>query len=316
MDRPDRAPDTIRAFSPSHTHEPLPEGHRFPLDKYQMLAERMVTLGWQVDRAPTASRAELRRVHTDNYVTKVETGTLSRRELRKLGFPMTPDLFERSCSSVGSTLSAFYDALDTGVGVSLAGGTHHAYPDHGEGFCVFNDHAVVAYHAFAHQLARKVLIVDVDVHQGNGTAAIFQHEPRVFTLSLHGARNYPFHKEPSDRDVGLPDGLDDDEYVDIFATELDNVLTGFRPDVLLFQAGVDVLKGDRFGRLELTANGVVKRDSLVYERCFSADIPLVYNMGGGYQKDIGVTVEAHAESLQTLQQKYEARTQRTANTSS
>lgn len=297
----------MRAFSPSYTHIPLPEGHRFPLDKYRRLATRMAALGWQIDAAPLASLDEIRRVHHDDYVHKVETGGLEPRELRKLGFPITPDLFERSLCSVGSTLSAFYDALNSGVGISLAGGTHHAYPGHGEGFCVFNDHATVAYHALAHQLARRVLIVDLDVHQGNGTAAIFQNEPRVFTLSLHGARNYPFRKEQSDRDIGLPDGLNDDDYLDILGAELSDIFARVAPDLVLFQAGVDVLAGDRFGRLELTTAGVVARDSLVYDHCLSADIPLVYTMGGGYQKAIENTVETHVQSLQTLQRKLSAR---------
>ena len=259
----------------------------------------MAALGWQVNDAPSAPLEDIRRVHTSEYFHALKTCTLERKAERKLGFPQSAALLERSLHSVGGTLAAFHDALGRGYGVNLAGGTHHAYAGHGEGFCVFNDYAVVIRHALAHALAERFLIVDLDVHQGNGTAKIFEADPRVFTLSVHGARNYPFQKEKSDRDVPLEDGADDRAYLELIRAELPPLIE-VKPDVVLYIGGVDVLASDRFGRMALTQEGVRQRDRFVFELCRNARVPLVYTMGGGYQKDIEVTLAGHAAGLQEL----------------
>ena len=289
-----------RAYSPSHIHVPLPQGHRFPMGKYAALAEVLRRDGWQVDPAPAASHAQLARVHSADYLRTWREGRLEPKAERKLGLPQSPELYQRSLHSVGGTLAALADAWQRGYGVNLAGGTHHAFASHGEGFCVFNDLAISAYEALQRPEVRRVLIVDVDVHQGNGTAKLLEHEPRVYTLSVHGARNYPFHKETSDCDIALDDGSDDACYLQRVRHTLPALLEHNQPQLVLYQAGVDVLAGDRFGRMALSLEGVLARDRLVYELCYERGIPLVYTMGGGYQQDIRVTIEAHRRSLQLL----------------
>jgi acetoin utilization deacetylase AcuC-like enzyme len=296
-----------RAISPSYIHVPLPAGHRFPMDKYSMVAAQLKQRGWQVVDAPFARAEELERVHNTNYLQALRQQTLDRKAVRKLGFPLTPELYQRSLASVGGTLAALHDALEHGFGVNLAGGTHHAYADHGEGFCVYNDIAVASRYALAHDLVRRILVLDLDVHQGNGTAHIFQDDPKVTTVSLHGARNYPFHKEASDVDVPLDDGLSDAAYMAVLGHTLTKLPMTEVPmtevpmtevDVVFYQAGVDVLAGDRFGRMALSPAGVMARDQQVLEHC--AGVPLVYMMGGGYHKDINVTVATHVQSLTNL----------------
>ncbi|MEM7738515.1 MAG: histone deacetylase [Deinococcota bacterium] len=288
-----------RAFSPSHIHVPLPDGHRFPMDKYSMLASQLKRESWQVDNAPFADYEDLARVHHADYLQAVATQTLDAKAVRKLGFPLSYELYERSLASVGGTLAAMYDALldPYKLGINLAGGTHHAYADHGEGFCVFNDIAIAAMHALEHNLAKKIVVIDVDVHQGNGTAKLFKNDSRVTTFSIHGARNYPFHKETSDVDVGLTDGTEDSEFLRLLEHHLPNLLT-YGVDLVFFQAGVDVLAGDRFGRMNLTPTGVVQRDTYILRSC--GNIPVVYMMGGGYHKTITTTVDTHAASLKAL----------------
>lgn len=285
-----------RAFSPSHIHVPLPAGHRFPMDKYSMVAARLKQHGWHISEAPFVRHHELERVHDAAYLTALEQQTLDRQAVRKLGFPLSHELYQRSLVSVGGTLAALHDALQQGLGVNLAGGTHHAYADHGEGFCVFNDIAVASHYAHAHQLAERILVIDLDVHQGNGTAHIFAAEPRVITVSVHGARNYPFHKETSDFDVPLEDGINDAGYLAVLELTLGRLPQDV--DVVFYQAGVDVLAGDRFGRMALTPAGVMQRDQRVLEHF--AGVPLVYMMGGGYHRDIAVTVDTHVRSLANL----------------
>lgn len=290
------------AFSPSHIHVPLPEGHRFPMGKYALLSEALTKLGWQIEKAPRASLEDLQRVHTSDYVQKWFDLSLTLQEERKLGLPQSKELLERSVASVGGTVAAMLRAFEHGYGINLAGGTHHAFAERGEGFCVFNDLAVASRKATAEGLAKKILIVDLDVHQGNGTAKIFEDEPNVFTLSIHGERNYPFQKEKSDLDIGLADGTMDEQYLEILDEQLPKLFQSFEPDLVFLQAGVDVLAEDRFGRMNLSKEGVAARDGMVYQLCFDNSVPLVYTMGGGYQKEIERIVEAHVGSLEQLKQ--------------
>lgn len=304
VQRPEVSARQARAFSPSHIPLPLPDGHRFPIRKYAALAGHLKALGWQVDPAPEAHWTDIARVHDESYVAKLRRGELESKAVRKLGFPQSADLLKRSRHSVGGTVAALYDALERGYGINLAGGTHHSYPSHGEGFCVFNDHAVAIRRAFAEGLVERVLIVDLDVHQGNGTAVIFADEPRVYTLSVHGARNYPFQKERSDCDLPLPDGTDDARYLETLAAVLPELFERLEPEVVFYVGGVDVLAGDRFGRMALTPSGVVARDRLVFDSSRRAGAALVYTMGGGYQTDIGETVRAHAAGLEALRRTF------------
>jgi acetoin utilization deacetylase AcuC-like enzyme len=295
-----RLPSPVLAFSPSHITVPLPEGHRFPMSKYRALVERLEPQGWQIEKAPRATLEDLQLVHTAAYVQKCFDLLLTPQEERKLGLPQSAELLERSVCSVGGTLAAMSHALEYGYGINLAGGTHHAFADRGEGFCVFNDLAIASRKALLEGRAKKILIVDLDVHQGNGTAKIFEDEANVFTLSVHGERNYPFVKEKSDLDIGLPDGTTDAQYLEILGQHLPELFESFAPDLVFLQAGVDVLAEDRYGRMKLTKEGVSARDSLVYKLCFENNIPLVYTMGGGYQQEIENIVEAHAGSLEAL----------------
>ena len=300
MNLPSVPAGVVRAFTPAHVELPLPEEHRFPISKYARLAEKLRGLGWQVDNAPSAPLEDIERVHTKAYLHALQTCTLDRKAERKLGFPQSAALWQRSLHSVGGTLAAFHDALARGYGVNLAGGTHHAYPGHGEGFCVFNDYAVAIRRALHYNLAEKFFVIDLDVHQGNGTAKIFEDDERVFTLSVHGARNYPFQKERSDRDIPLDDGIEDKEYLALIHAELPPLMEKVAPDAVLYIGGVDVLASDRFGRMALTQEGVRQRDRFVFELCKGAGVPLIYTMGGGYQKDIEVTLAGHVAGLQEL----------------
>jgi acetoin utilization deacetylase AcuC-like enzyme len=288
------------AFSPSFVHVSLPEGHRFPMGKYAALAEALTNLSWRIEKAPRANLEDLQRVHTSEYIQKWFDLALTPQEERKLGLPQSKELLERSLVSVGGTVAAMLQALECGYGINLAGGTHHAFAERGEGFCVFNDLAVASRKAMTEGLAKKILIVDLDVHQGNGTAKIFENKPDVFTFSIHGERNYPFQKEKSDLDIGLPDGTTDEQYLAILDENLPNLFESFEPDLVFLQAGVDVLAEDRFGRMSLTKEGVSARDEMVYKLCLENSLPLVYTMGGGYQKEIKRIVEAHVGSLEHL----------------
>jgi acetoin utilization deacetylase AcuC-like enzyme len=290
------------AFSPSFVHVPLPEGHRFPMGKYALLSEALTNLGWQIEKAPRASLEDLQRVHSSEYLQKWFDLALTSQEERKLGLPQSRELLERSIVSVGGTVAAMLQALERGYGINLAGGTHHAFEERGEGFCVFNDLAVASRKALIEGWAKRILIVDLDVHQGNGTAKIFEDDNNVFTLSVHGERNYPFQKEKSDLDIGLPDGTTDEQYLEILDEQLPSLFEAFEPDLVFLQAGVDVLAEDRFGRMNLSKEGVAERDSRMYKLCFENAIPLVYTMGGGYQKELGKIVEAHVGSLEILRQ--------------
>lgn len=297
-------PNGPRAFSSAHLPLPLPPGHRFPAQKYTLLAQRLREVGWQMSGAPAAPQEDLERVHTAAYLGALSTLSLSAKDERRLGLPQSKALLERERHTVGGTLAALYDACARGYGVNLGGGTHHAFAGRGAGFCVFNDLAVAAYHALEHGLAARVLVVDLDVHQGDGTAHLCAFDPHVFTYSVHGAHNYPFHKERSSCDVPLEDGVTDEAYLERLGATLPPALAHFRPELALYVGGTDVLAGDRFGRAALSLAGTEARDRFVYDLLRAAGVPVVYTMGGGYHKDIGVTVEAHVRGVEALKEVY------------
>jgi acetoin utilization deacetylase AcuC-like enzyme len=287
-------------FTENMHHLVLPPAHKFPLGKYVELHARLdaahpglLTLG-----AP-ASWQDITLVHTPDYVARVRDGKLADADVRRLGFPWSEALVTRARRSVGGTLAALAWAMDEGAAGHIAGGTHHAFRDRGEGFCVFNDIAVAVEVARRDHGVRRAAIVDLDVHQGNGTAAIFAGDPEVFTCSLHGARNYPFRKETSSLDVPLADGAGDDAYLDALDRALDPV-RAHRPELLFFQAGVDALAGDRLGRLALSHAGLRARDARVFALARELAVPLVVTLGGGYHPDIHQSVEAHANVFSAL----------------
>ena len=290
----------MRAFYCDHFVLPLPEGHRFPMDKYARLRARVIAEAILPVEALTEPQPvawdDLTRVHSPDYVRRVKDGLLTREEQRRIGFPWSMAMVERSRRSVGGTVEAARAALQDGVSVNLAGGTHHAFRDHGEGYCVFNDVAVAAMVMLDTGRVRQVAVIDLDVHQGNGTAAIFEREARVFTCSLHGAANFPFRKQRSDLDVPLPDGIDDDQYMSHLPDALDVVLaTG--PDLVFYIAGADPYEGDRLGRMRLTEGGLRRRDAIVFGRCQAERVPVAVSMGGGYAPDVDAIARIHAGTV-------------------
>jgi acetoin utilization deacetylase AcuC-like enzyme len=236
-------------------------------------------------------------VHTADYYDRLVGGRLSEREIRRLGLPWSEALVGRSRLSVAGTLAAARAALDDGVAANLGGGTHHAFADHGEGFCVLNDIAISIRALRAEGLIRRAAVIDLDVHQGNGTAAIFSDDPEVFTLSLHGEKNYPLVKQQSTIDVALADGTEDDEYLSLLALHLATVLDKFRPDMVFYQSGVDPYFDDRLGRLSLTHEGLRRRDSMVFAECRARSLPCAITLGGGYARRVADTVEAHCNTM-------------------
>ncbi len=283
---------------------PLPPGHRFPMEKYRLLREAVAAPGGVTGvrlgvPAPT-SDGELRLVHTPGYLAAVIAGTLERRAARAIGFPWSPGMVERSRRSVGATVAAARAALDDGAGANLAGGTHHAFPDRGGGFCVFNDVAVATRILQREGRVRQVAVLDLDVHQGDGTAAIFRGDPSVFTVSVHGGANYPFRKEQSDLDLPLDDGADDDAFLPAVARATEAAVEEGRPDLLFYIAGADPHEGDRLGRLAVTRGALARRDEWVVEACRSRGIPVAVVMGGGYGRDIRETVQIHLASVRAV----------------
>ncbi|GAA4422178.1 histone deacetylase [Acidovorax lacteus] len=290
----------MHAYYADHFVLPLPEGHRFPMAKYRMLRDALAQElpGVQLHEAPAAATEDLARVHTAEYIAHIAQGTLPPMAQREIGFPWSEAMAERARRSVGGTLAACEAALREGIAGNVAGGTHHAYADKGGGFCVFNDIAVAARALQAQHAARRgargplqVAVIDLDVHQGNGTARIFQGDDSVFTLSLHGARNFPFRKEPSDLDVELPDGCGDDEYLACVEQALLALELRFAPDFVLYLAGADIHEGDRLGRLAVTDDGMEARDRRVFDWAWRRGIPLAFTMAGGYGRDIARTVQ-------------------------
>ena len=279
---------------------PLPSGHRFPIAKYALLRERVVADGIVDARhlhdAPRVARDDLLRVHTADYVDRFSDGRLSDDELRRIGLPWSPALVERSYRAVGGTCAAARYAIEHGLAMNLAGGTHHAFPDHGEGFCVFNDVSVAIRALQAERRVERAAIVDLDVHQGNGTHAIFAGEPTVFTFSMHGSRNYPFRKVPGCLDIELRDGTEDDEYLSLLASALPRVLSASSPDIVIYLAGADPHESDRLGRLRLTFAGLAQRDEMVLRQCREVGIPVAVVIAGGYGDPIENSVAAHVQT--------------------
>ena len=293
----------VRAFYSDHFVLPLPEGHKFPMAKYSGLRERILAEGIvtpdDLHEAPAASLDELRLVHEPEYVEAVIHGTVAQDIQRRIGFPWSQEMVERSRRSVGATIAAARAALNDGVAANLAGGTHHAFADRGEGFCVFNDVAVGARVLQRDRHAARIAVVDLDVHQGNGTAAIFKDDASVFTFSMHGEKNFPFKKEVSDLDVALPDGTGDDQYLSALRLHLNDVMNRHRPDFIFYLAGADPYEGDRLGRLKLTIDGLRVRDEVVLHACATAGLPVAITMSGGYANDISAIVTIHANTIQT-----------------
>jgi acetoin utilization deacetylase AcuC-like enzyme len=295
------------AWAPNYAH-PLPVGHRFPMIKYELLPEQLLYEGTiqsqnLFEPKPLAEDIILQ-VHDEAYWQKLIGLNLSRKEERKTGFPLSKGLVEREITILDGTLQAAKYALEYGVSMNVAGGTHHAYCDRGEGFCLLNDVAVSAQYLLDHCLARQIVVVDLDVHQGNGTAKIFESEPRVFTFSMHGARNYPMHKEKSDLDIELEDGTQDAEYLEKLTFHLDSIIESINPDFVFYISGVDILASDKLGRLGVTLEGCKKRDRIVIEMCKGLKLPLVISMGGGYSEKIQHIVEAHANTFRLAQEIY------------
>lgn len=278
---------------------PLPEGHRFPVAKYALLRQQVTAecLG-DPAIADAANDADLLRAHDRDYLRRMQTGAMTEREMRRIGFPWSPQLVERSRRSVGATIAACRAALaTTGFAASLAGGTHHAFASHGEGYCVFNDSVIAVRTMQADGRIRRAIIIDCDVHQGNGTAAILQHDDTIFAFSIHGAKNYPFHKERSHLDIGLDDGTGDETYLAALETGLHEAIERSHADLAIYLAGADPYEGDRLGRLKLTKAGLLARDRMVLQNCRDAGIPVAITMAGGYGRVISDTVEIHANTI-------------------
>ncbi len=288
----------------------LPEGHRFPASKYSLLREQLLTQEIlspdELYRSPLATRALVTLAHTPEYYDAIYTGSIDSKIMRQIGLPWSFDLVQRSLASVGGTLCAANDALERGLSGNLAGGTHHAMADAGQGFCVFNDIAVTILKLLEEGRIQRAAVIDLDVHQGNGDASILGAHPEVFTFSIHGQKNFPFRKVASTLDVGLPDNAGDFEYIHALERTLPDVFA-FEPDFIIYQAGVDPLKEDRLGRLSLTLAGLEDRDRLVLSKCKDKHIPVCLTLGGGYARPIELTVDAHLQTYRVAKEVFELR---------
>jgi acetoin utilization deacetylase AcuC-like enzyme len=292
----------MRAWSSARFTVPLPDGHRFPIAKYARIRDEIVARGLlpsdAIEEPDRAERWALELVHTPPYADAVLGGTLTPAEVRRLGFPWSPDLRERSLRTVQGTLEAARDALETGLGINLAGGTHHAYPGHGEGFCVFNDVAIAIRVLQREGRLVRAAVVDLDVHQGNGTAHIFTDDPDVFTFSMHGARNYPFRKERSALDVELDDGCEDAAYLAALDARLGPVLDAAEPELVFYLGGADPYVHDRFGRLGLTVAGLLERDRRSFDAFRGRALPTVLTLAGGYARELEDVVTIQANTVE------------------
>lgn len=290
----------MKAFYTDHYVLPLPPGHRFPMEKYSQLRDLVKNLdAIKLVEAPAVSDTQILYAHDATYLMKIIQGNLSPQEQREIGFPWSTQMVERSRRSAGATLAAAKVALEEGLAANLAGGTHHAYRNRGSGFCVFNDSAIAA-RALQKEIhpKLKVAIVDLDVHQGNGTAAILQNDPSIFTLSIHGEHNFPFQKETSDLDIGLENGCSDKQYLEALDQALSTMHDQFRPDFIIYLAGADPHEGDRLGKLKITQTGMRLRDEQVFQYGKDYQVPIAFSMAGGYGKEINSTVNIHLQTIQ------------------
>lgn len=288
------------AFDPLYVH-PLPVGHRFPMLKYELISEQLIYEGVVESenffKPRPIEEGYITLAHKPSYWWKLKTLSLSSKEVRRTGFLLTEQLIKRELSIVQGTIDACSFALQNGIAFNVAGGTHHAGSDWGEGFCLLNDQAIGAHYLLKHRKAKKILIVDLDVHQGNGTAEIFENEDSVFTFSMHSQRNFPFRKKKSDLDIALFDDMKDDAYLDILQKHMHSIINRIRPDFIFYQAGVDVLATDKLGWLSLTKMGCKLRDGIVFEYCKQFGLPIQVSMGGGYSPLIRDIVDAHCNTF-------------------
>jgi acetoin utilization deacetylase AcuC-like enzyme len=296
------------AFHPMYAH-PLPEGHRFPMLKYELISGQLLYEGTITQNnlfAPIPCPDDvILMTHDAVYLQKLKKGTLSASEQRKIGFPQSPQLTLRELIITQGTIDCCRHALQNGIALNVAGGTHHAFYDRGEGFCLLNDFAVAANYLLEKKWVEKILIIDLDVHQGNGTAKLFENEEGVFTFSMHGKHNYPFHKERSDRDIELPDGIEDAAYLNLLQSHLQELITQVQPDFALYLSGVDILATDKFGKLNITMDGCRQRDDYVLQTLRQHNIPCTVAMGGGYSPDVKVIVEAHCNTFRLAKEIFE-----------
>jgi acetoin utilization deacetylase AcuC-like enzyme len=291
----------ISCFYTDHFVLPLPDGHRFPMRKYALLREAVQAFApYSLHEAPAARDDELLLAHDAGYVDRMSNGGLSEQEVRAIGFPWSPAMAERARRSTGATIAALKSALENCASVNLAGGTHHAFRDRGEGFCCYNDAAVAAKVVQRRHSIERVLICDLDVHQGNGTASILANDASVFTFSMHGERNYPVRKEQSDLDIELPDGCDDARYLATLEMQLPKIVETFKPHAMIYLAGADPFEGDRLGRLKLTKHGLQLRDRFVLQTARDNRIPVAVTMAGGYAHDVADIVDIHFNTVRAV----------------
>ena len=295
------------AFHPIYKH-PLPEGHRFPMEKYDLLPKQLLHEGTCEDdnffKPDLIDESLVLRAHTADYVQRLKNLDLSKKEIRVSGFPLSQELVDREQIIAQGTIDASKYALEYGVSMNIAGGTHHAFSNRAEAFCLLNDQAIAARYLQDQKLAQKILIVDLDVHQGNGTAEIFQNDDSVFTFSMHGKGNYPFRKETSDLDIEIPDGTGDEDYLKQLKEVLPELIERTKPDFIFYLCGVDILESDKLGRLSCTIKGCKERDRFVLQTCHDLQIPVECSMGGGYSKEIKYIIEAHANTYRAAQEIY------------
>jgi acetoin utilization deacetylase AcuC-like enzyme len=301
----------MHLYYSDHFELPLPSGHRFPMDKYRRLRHRIAVSDFHRNDPllipPAASDAQLARCHDEPYIRRVEEGSLSDAEIRRIGFPWSPKMVERSRRSSGATIAAGRAALRDGYAANLAGGTHHAMRDCGEGYCVFNDAAVAIRTLQSEGLIKRACVIDLDVHQGNGTASILAGDDSAFTFSMHGEKNFPLRKFPSDLDIELPDGTGDDAYLASLDNGLKQVFASGPFDLAIYLAGADPYEGDRLGRLSLTMAGLLARDEMVMDECAAQGIPIAVAMAGGYAPDIDTIVNIHAATIAAASLRCQAR---------
>jgi acetoin utilization deacetylase AcuC-like enzyme len=293
------------AWSPQYIL-PLPPNHRFPMSKYEVLPQQLIHEGTLTDQhffSPQFIETEvLHAIHSSDYIYRLENLQLTPQEVRRTGFPLTQELVTREKLIAGGTVACTEWAIKNGAAMNIAGGTHHAFTNKGEGFCLYNDIALGAMHVLQQKWAAQILVIDLDVHQGNGTAEIFKNDNRVFTFSMHGEHNYPLQKEKSDLDVGLPDGTSDKNYLYLLEKSLETILKQIHPSFIFFQSGVDVLATDKLGRLALTREGCKQRDKTVFQLAKKLNTPIVASMGGGYSSDFRDIIEAHANTYRLAQE--------------